>query len=178
MEEKWIDIQGYNGIYEVSNLGRVRSNARKEKYEVNGTIVVRHRKEKILASCIDNMGYALVVLCLNNKAKSIKVHRLVATYFVKNPDNKNVVNHIDGNKTNNISTNLEWCTTKENTIHAVKNNLIKHYTRKIKCVEDDKIFNSINEASEFYNTQRQNINAVLNKRQKTTVRKTFIYIDN
>ena len=176
MKEIWKDIKGYDGIYKISNLGSVKSLARYEEYEINGKTVKRIRKEKILAKCVDNQGYIIVALSLNKKIKYYKVHRLVAKHFVPNTDNKDTVNHIDCDKTNNVYTNLEWCTASENVIHAYENNLIKHHTRKIKCVEDNKYFNSINEASIYYNTQRQNINAVLNNRQKTTVGKTFVYV--
>lgn len=176
MQEIWKDIEGYEGVYKISNLGNVKSVARYEKYDLKGKTIKRIRNEKILAKCVDNQGYIIVALSLNRKIKYYKVHRLVAKYFVPNIENKATVNHIDCDKTNNVYTNLEWCTTKENVIHAYENNLIEHYTRKIKCIEDNKCFNSINEAALFYNTQRQNINAVLNKRQKTTVGKTFIYI--
>ena len=176
MKEIWKDIRGYEGIYQISNLGKVKSIGRNEQYEVNGKIINRVRKEKILSKCIDNQGYVIVALSLNRKIKYYKVHRLVATYFVSNTENKNIINHIDGDKTNNIYTNLEWCTIKENTVHAYKNNLIKHYTRKIMCVEDNIYFGSVDEGVLFYNTQRLNMNAVLNKRQNTTVGKTFIYI--
>lgn len=174
--EIWKDIKGYEGIYQVSNLGNVKSLERKESYCLNGKKIIRKREEKILSKCVDNQGYVIVALSLKRKIKYFKVHRLVATYFVDNPKNNDVVNHIDCNKVNNNANNLEWCTTKDNINHAFKNNLIKHYTRKIKCIEDNKCFQSIKEASLFYGIQRQNINAVLAKRQKTTFNKTFIYI--
>ena len=69
MKEIWKDIRGYEGIYQISNLGKVKSIGRNEQYEVNGKIINRVRKEKILSKCIDNQGYVIVALSLNRKIK-------------------------------------------------------------------------------------------------------------
>lgn len=104
MVEVFIDIKGYEGLYQVSNYGRVRS----LNYNHTGeTRVLKPRK--------DTKGYLLVHLCKNGKQKNCKIHRLVATAFIPNPDELPCVNHIDECKTNNIVTNLEWCTVKYNT---------------------------------------------------------------
>ena len=107
MQEIWKDIEGYEGLYQVSNKGRVKSLSR---------LVVRVgkpnyiTKEKILkCSELKGTGYPAVSLGSNNNFKSMLVHRLVAQAFIPNPDNLPEINHIDNNKNNNHVNNLEWC---------------------------------------------------------------------
>ena len=125
-KEIWKDIKDYEEMYQISDLGRVKSLARIIKHQNR-----HYRKDKILKTSIDNHGYLQVTLCKNGKVKRFHVHRLVAQAFIPNPENKPQVNHIDGNKLNNNINNLEWNTAGENTYHAYKNDLIKHYNRKI-----------------------------------------------
>ena len=107
--EKWKDINGYEGIYQVSNMGRVRS------------ICKRHSSmPRIMKQRKAGAGYAYVGLSLNGVQRKLAVHRLVAKAFVSNTENKPEVNHINGNKTDNCANNLEWVTSKENKIHAHK----------------------------------------------------------
>lgn len=121
MEEIWKDIEGYEGKYQVSNLGRVKSLKRKCNV-LNGYRTVN---EKILNLNKNRYGYVTVNLSKNNKNKICTIHRLVATAFIPNPENKPQVNHIDGNKTNNIVENLEWVSKEENMQHAVNTGLLK-----------------------------------------------------
>lgn len=114
MQELWKDIDGFEGLYQISSLGNVKSlNYRNEKKEQN--LALKHHWT----------GYSMVSLRNNGKLKYLNVHRLVALAFVENPFRKPCVNHIDGNKQNNCSANLEWVTHKENTQHAIKNGLRK-----------------------------------------------------
>lgn len=98
MQEMWKDIKNYKGLYQVSNLGNIRSNI---------------NKPKILIPQISNAGYFRIII----RNKHYSVHRLVAQTFIPNPENKPQVNHIDGNKLNNNVNNLEWATASENQKH-------------------------------------------------------------
>lgn len=109
-KEIWKPIPGYNGKYLVSNLGRIKSLVRK--------------KQIILSQFKDRCGYFVVNLYNKNGQKTTKVHRLVAERFIKNPHRKPCVNHLDCNKENNSSKNLQWCTNQENMDHAYANGLI------------------------------------------------------
>lgn len=106
MNEVWKDIKGYEGLYQVSNLGRVKS----------------VKRNLTLKPCNRNR-YLIVLLSKNGIKKAINVHRLVAQAFIPNPDDKRTVNHIDGNKQNNCVDNLEWCSQSENVKHAYDNKL-------------------------------------------------------
>ena len=108
-EEVWKDVKGYEGYYQVSNLGNARSLDR----EVLNQGVVQPIKGRVLKAGIRN-GYKSVVFSLNGKVKNHSMHRLVAEAFIDNEYNLPVVNHIDENKLNNAVENLEWCTQNEN----------------------------------------------------------------
>lgn len=109
--ELWVDINGYDGDYQISNFGRVKS---KKGYN-----------EKILTNGIDGRGYSFVVLCKNGITKMYRIHRLVGIYFIPNPHNYPCINHKDENKINNHISNLEWCTYKYNANYGTKISRIK-----------------------------------------------------
>ncbi len=113
--ELWKSID-FGTIYEVSNQGRVRSIDFYDSWN-------RLRKGRILKHTLDKGGYSRVRLSFNSMKCSFRVHRLVAKYFIPNPENKPQVNHIDGNKTNNNYLNLEYSTNSENQLHAIKTGL-------------------------------------------------------
>ena len=115
MTEVWKDIVGYEGLYQVSNLGRVKS--------LPKMVGFRKQSEKQCAIFTDKRGYCKTNLYKNNTHKQVYVHILVASAFLPNPANKPQVNHIDGDKSNNQIHNLEWCTAKENVIHAYRTGL-------------------------------------------------------
>lgn len=117
--EHWRDINGYEGRYQVSDLGRVKSLPFAQGYLLKtGEKAQRVTREKILAQQRTNAGYMIVHLHKDNERKAFTVHRLVARAFI--PGDALTVNHIDGNKTNNAAANLEWNTYTENLDHAVR----------------------------------------------------------
>lgn len=115
MDEIWKDIRCYEGLYQVSNFGRVKS----------------LKRNMVLVNCKGTCGYEMVTLYANKKPWKTLVHRLVAKAFVDNPLNKEQVNHIVGNKMNNASSNLEWVTSSENVRHAYRTG-IKRPTQKVR----------------------------------------------
>lgn len=122
MTEIFKDISGYKGLYQISNLGRVKRLARKQPHAVYGTMDVK----EIILSPGKSAGYWSVSLTKNGEMKSIRVHRLICEAFIPNPEGKDCVNHIDGNKLNNSIENLEWVTYSENHKHAFRTGLKKH----------------------------------------------------
>lgn len=148
--EVWKGI--YDG-YQVSNLGRVKSNKRKE--------------EKILAPQTNHLGYAMVHLRVGGADVFEGVHRLVAAAFIPNPDGKREVNHINGIKADNRAENLEWNTRAENLTHAYKTGL-RDNARPVFCVELGQTFYSARSAAKERNLHHQRILACCNGMQKTT----------
>lgn len=142
MEEVWRDIDGYEGLYQVSNLGNVRSVDRYTNCGNGSGLKYKQLKKGImLKPCITNSNYKQVLLCNNGIMKAKKVHRLVAETFIPNPNNLPEVNHKDENKLNNCINNLEWCSSKYNMQYSqakkinqydLQNNFIKQWN----CMND------------------------------------------
>lgn len=167
MEEIWKDITGYEGIYQVSNLGRIK---RIGNYSNQYTT---WKSEKILKPKTHTNGYKTIILSKNNQKETFYIHRLVAKTFIPNPNNLPEINHKDGDKTKNYADNLEWCTRRENNIHMYKILNAKRakgcYGKKKKVVKVDKntniileIFDSIELAAKSVNGLPANISAVCN----------------
>lgn len=158
MKEIWKDIKGYEGRYQVSNLGNVKS----LNYRRKG-------QKKILSQWNNGRGY----LYVNFSNKNYAVHRLVAETFIANIQRKEDVNHIDGNKKNNNVKNLEWCSRKENIQHAWKIGLDKPSNNKriIQMdLEGNKIreWDSIKDITLRFNISRWAISNCCNGRSKTS----------
>lgn len=137
IKEEWKPIWGFEGYYDVSNLGRVRSVSRLVDY---GRVGKRYLVSKILKPYKTTKGYWAIKLCKNGCVFAFSVHVLVAECFVPNTELKDTVNHKDGMKTNNIFTNLEWMTYGENNQHSfdtlLKTPSVKHI---VYCVNMDSI---------------------------------------
>lgn len=119
MQEIWKDIKGFEGRYQVSNYGRVKSLARIVKRGQNG---YRNVKETILSPRTDTKrGYQTISIRIHPKRYNLSLHRLVAETFIPNPNNYPVINHIDGNPSNNNVNNLEWCTQSYNVKYSYTN---------------------------------------------------------
>ena len=117
--EEYRDIKGYEGIYQVSNYGRVKSLSRKA---LNGRTV----KERILKQNIGDVGYYNVTLCKDGNHQTFRVHRLVAEAFLPNNNNHPYINHKDENKLNNNVDNLEWCTETYNQVYSNGKQVLKY----------------------------------------------------
>lgn len=161
MIEIWKNIAGYESLYQVSNLGRVKSLGND-----------RTRKEKILKPGKNKLGYLKVVLCKEGKMKTITVHRLVAAAFVQNDSLfNNEINHIDENKENNCASNLEWCDRQYNANYGTAiERMAKAQTndtkrsKKVICIETGIIYPSLNEVQRQLGFASTSISACCNKR--------------
>lgn len=177
MKEIWKDIKGYNGLYQISNLGNVRSLSKYSK--TNGKIT-----KKLL------FGYYYVYLFNCKKQDSKRVNRLIAEAFIHNPLNKKEVNHINGNKLDNRVENLEWTTRKENMQHAFRKGLVKNNYKSVRAMSDAnkrpilqydlngnfiKEYSSILEASKELGISRCMIDRVLLHLRKKTHKSIFVY---
>lgn len=185
IDEIWKPIKNYECLYEVSNLGRVRS---LDKY-VNYRYGNREVKGKILKPSLNGWGYPSISLSKNGITKSTRIHKLVAEHFLVKVKNKNCINHIDGNKENNYIDNLEWCNHKENTKHAMDNGLInfnqlaksngekcskiiKQYDKEMKFINE---YISTQEASKVLNIAEPNISACACGKRKSAGGYIWVY---
>lgn len=117
--EQWKPIKGYEGMYEVSDHGRIRSVDRIGYKRHNSGCMARYfYKGQIIRQRASELGYKTVGLSKNGKQKHFSVHRLVGFHFLEKPDGKDCINHIDANPSNNHVSNLEWCTQSENIQYA------------------------------------------------------------
>lgn len=178
MKEEWRDIKGYEGLYQVSNLGRVKSLVRNTGNQFG-------KEEYILKSRTKNHNYLEVALSKNGNKKFYTIHRLVALHFIPNPNNYPVINHKDENPRNNRVDNLEWCTIEYNNYYgshnknisdSLKGRFFSQYTkdkmsknhadfsgskngraRKVQCITTGKKFDCIKEAAEFYSINKKSL---------------------
>lgn len=192
----WKDVKGYENIYQVSELGEVKS-FDKVIYQKDGR--ERFIKGRIMKQRKNNKDYHIICLSKDGKKKTFLVHRLVAIAFIENPDNLEQVNHKDGNKSNNSKDNLEWMTQPDNMKHAYDNNLRDrgigrklsqetkdkmsksrknhkaYYHKPVAQIDPEtdeiiKVFNSTHDASKEFNCSHTSISEVARgkKGRKTT----------
>ena len=174
MEEIWKDIIGYEGYYQISNLGNVKSLDRILKD--NGGIFIKTGNYKKFEK---QTGYKRVALSKNNQDKKFMVHRLVAQAFIPNPDNKPFIDHIDGNRANNKVDNLRWVTHKENMKNPITvlrkseaakglGAIRKQCARKcrIKCIETNVVYESMAECERITGIRECHISEVCRGRRK------------
>lgn len=164
MTEIWKDIEGYENLYQVSNMGRVRS--------------LRYGKSKILKNRVNKGGYSTVILTKNYVPKTFYVHRLVAMHFIPNPENKPHIDHINTDRADNRVENLRWVTNKENHNNALSvlnhskvnskincENYIKAVLKPVIQLSMDgkaiKMYPSCNEAARQINTNRVYLSAAM-----------------
>ena len=141
-EEIWKDIEGFEGLYQVSSFGRVKSLPKKWEISNNfGTFWVV-KDERMLSPVISNKGYYVLSLVNNKRKKQFRVHQLVAKHFLENNNNFNCINHINGNKLDNCISNLEYCSHSHNQKEAYRLGL-KQPSKNMLGKLDDKCPNSI-----------------------------------
>lgn len=180
--EIWKDIKGFEGKYQISSEGRVKSLPREylsgmnyKNLQITKEIIFNPKPKK-------RTGYKTVLLYGDRRYYKL-VHRLVAEAFIENPENKRCVNHIDGDKCNNRVENLEWCTYSENTIHAIEKGLRKDTnmrgvkgkfnknSKKVYQYDKEnhliKVWDSATEATKFYNLSMSMVSNAANGVLKT-----------
>ena len=184
--ENWKDIQGYEGKYQVSDCGNVKSLAR-DVYNPRGNVY--HLEEKILVPLLNSKGYQFVHLYKNGTSKAILIHRLVAMAFIPNSENKPMINHKDENPLNNCVDNLEWCTASYNANYGTRNARIIQNRRSYKlennprakavfCVELNKIFDCAIRAGEELGVCASSISQVCKGKLKTAGKLHWKYADD
>lgn len=178
--EIWTDIEGYEGLYQVSSYGKVKSlDVVRSFVRKNGTLVNRTKKGRILrAQVCKGNEYFSVMLYKSKCEKRVYVHRLVAEAFLVNSDSKAEVNHKDGNKLNNDWMNLQWVTKSENMIHALETGLSSakgdtHY-RAIKVIDTEtgKVYGNIKECAKELGLSNSYMKNMLcgRQRNKTSIK--------
>lgn len=180
--EIWEEIENSNG-YMISNKGRVKSS---DKIVVFKDGRKRFFKGKIIVVNTNPNGYQQVTLKINRKSVTRYIHRLVAEYFVPNPQNLPCVNHIDGNNINNLPNNLEWCTYQDNSLHSY--NSLKQarpkscgYAFKTKAINtftgEERIFSSVRECERELHISKSHIFRLIKSQKQTKEGWKFSLVD-
>ena len=174
MQEIWKDIKGYEGYYQISSFGRVRSLDRFDGFKNN-------IKGKLIKCFLSKTGYVRVSLSKNQKYKKFQVHRLVAQAFIENKNNFSQVNHIDEKRDNNNVNNLEWCSAKYNSNYGNRPKRIsKIKSKPVISISGSglmRYFKSARKASEVLGVEFKNISAVANGKRNHTGGYRFMFYE-
>lgn len=173
-EEVWKDIEGFEGCYQVSNFGRVKSLERHVR-KSNG--VIMYVAERILKPRKNKNGYLTVYPCKESRYMPIDIHRAAGIAFIPNPNNYKDINHKDGNKENNSVDNLEWVTRSQNITHAYRVLGHRHVCRKVLCLENGVEYNSSVEAAKALGISASGVRNCANGHSKTTCGYRFIALN-
>lgn len=173
MDELWKDIPGYEGYYQASSEGRIRSLDRVVEYVKHynyGDVFAKHKMQGRILHQTMTSGYLGVVLQIAGKSHYPLVHRLVASAFVPNPENKPQVDHIDGDRTNNRPSNLRWVTSKENHANAIERG--EHTSqqiykkKRVRDIDTGEVFESMLAAENKFHIPRGRISAAIKSNQR------------
>ena len=159
INEIWKPVVGWEDCYMVSSMGRVKS---LDRWVNSKSGSLRFSKGKILSHNIDKDGYHSVTLCVDNKVKKMRVHRLVAETFLPNPKNYPIINHRDENPSNNILDNLEWCDISYNTAYSCGKPVLQ-LTKEGKII---KLWNTAIDAQNDLNIDHSQISACCKNKPK------------
>ena len=179
--EIWKDIEGYEGHYQVSNMGAIKSVQRVTHYLFpGGKACQRVTPERLKSAPVfGNGGYRQIMLYKHNVGKMYQVHRLVAAAFIPNPDSLPTVNHKNGIKTDNRADNLEWCSYSDNNLHAL--NVLGRkpgYCKKVMCIETQKIYDSVAAASRQTGESEHSLRGHLRGRTQSLHNKHWQFVKN
>lgn len=188
MKEIWKDIEDFEGIYQISNLAKIKSLERIVVYtNKRGVQYSHHVKERILKTSRNNKGYHIVNLYKNKKQKHFLLHRLVAQAFIPNPDNLPEVNHKDENKDNNCADNLHWCTRIYNNTYGIQSKEGRRKTSKFRMKKVNQYnlkgellmtFDGIRIAEEKTGVDNRNICACCKGKIRTAGGYVWRYVDD
>lgn len=171
MKEIWREVYGYDVLYEVSNLGNVRTKYQKD---------LGYTDKYVSVYPVDNgNGYLRFNWKQSKKQKTVYLHRLVALYFIDNPNGHSEINHKDENKKNNRADNLEWCSRVYNANYGTaQDRKARHFMKKVRCVDTNIVYDSLHEAAEKMNVCVTAISNCLNGRAKSSCGYKWEYVND